>query len=223
MILLARTTPLADVARRSEGLSICLVDLREAIGRGLGVRSIANMVSHDTNELFFENLEIPHDNLIGVAGRGFGYVLDSLNAEHTLTAAECIGDGRWLVERATRYANERVVFERPIGRNQRVQFPIAEAHIEVEAADPMRWQACRLFDAHEPRAAAAHMARYLAATASWEAAHVCLQPHGGCGFVPEHDVERKLRQTRLCRVAPIPTNLILAHVAEHVLGLPRSF
>jgi acyl-CoA dehydrogenase len=223
MILLARTTPLAQVAKKSEGLSIFIVDLREAIGHGLAVRPIANMVNHETNELFFENLEIPHDNLIGQEGQGFRYILDGLNAERTLIAAECIGDGRWFIDRVTRYVKERVVFGRPIGQNQGVQFPIAEAHIEVEAADLMRWEACRLFDAHEPCGAQANMAKYLAAKASWEAANAAIQFHGGFGFACEYDVERKFRETRLYQVAPISTNLILSYVAEHVLGLPRSF
>jgi acyl-CoA dehydrogenase len=223
MILLARTTPLAEVAKKSEGLSIFMVDLREAIGRGLEVQPIANMVSHDTSELFFENLEIPQDNLIGREGRGFRYILDGLNAERTLIAAECIGDGYWFVDRVTDYARERVVFGRPIGQNQGVQFPIAEAYIEVEAANLMRWEACRRFDAHEPCGAQANMAKYLAAKASWEAANAALQFHGGYGFACEYDIERKFRQTRLYQVAPISTNLILSYVAEHVLGLPRSF
>ncbi len=223
MILLARTTPLAEVKRKSEGMSIFLVDLRDAIGHGLEVRPIPNMVNHETNELFFENLEIPAENLIGEEGQGFRYILDGLNAERTLIAAECIGDGRWFIDRVTAYAKERVVFGRPIGQNQGVQFPIAEAHIEVEAADLMRWRACELFDAHAPCGAEANMAKYLAAKASWEAGNACLQFHGGFGFAAEYDVERKFRETRLYQVAPISTNLILAYVAEHVLGLPRSF
>jgi acyl-CoA dehydrogenase len=223
MILLARTTPLAEVRGKGEGLSIFVVDLRESVGKGLTVRPIANMVNHETHELFFEELEIPAENLIGEEGRGFRYLLDGLNAERTLIAAECIGDGRWFVERVTRYAKEREVFGRPIGQNQGVQFPIAEAHIEVEAADLMRWEACRRFDAGEPCGAQANMAKYLAAKASWEAANACLQFHGGFGFACEVDVERKFRETRLYQVAPISTNLILAYVAEHVLGLPRSF
>ena len=223
MILLARTTALADVAKKREGLSIFLVDLRDAIGRGLSVRPIANMVNHETNELFFENLEIPAGNLIGEEGQGFRYILDGLNAERTLIAAECIGDGRWFIDRVTRYAKERVVFGRPIGQNQGVQFPIAEAHIEIEAADLMRWRACELFDAGRPCGAEANMAKYLAAKASWEAANAAIQFHGGFGFASEYDVERKFRETRLYQVAPISTNLILAYVAEHVLGLPRSF
>ncbi|MBX3638829.1 MAG: acyl-CoA/acyl-ACP dehydrogenase [Rubrivivax sp.] len=223
MILLARTTPLAQVAKRSEGLSVFLVDLREALGRGLTLRPIPNMVSHDACELFFENLEIPHEQLIGHEGQGLRQILDGLNAERTLIAAECIGDGRWFVERITRYAKERVVFGRPIGQNQGVQFPVAEAHIAVEAADLMRWEACRRFDAGEPCGEQANMAKYLAAKASWQAAEACLQLHGGYGFASEYDVERKFRQTRLYQVAPLSTNLILAYVAEHVLGLPRSY
>ena len=223
MILLARTTPLAEVKRKSEGMSIFIVDLRDALGRGLSVRPIPNMVNHETNELFFENLEVPAENLIGEEGQGFRYILDGLNAERTLIAAECIGDGRWFVDRVTRYVKDRVVFGRPIGQNQGVQFPIAEAHIEVEAADLMRWQASDLFDAHQPCGAEANMAKYLAAKASWEAGNACLQFHGGFGFADEYDVERKFRETRLYQVAPISTNLILSYVAEHVLGLPRSF
>jgi acyl-CoA dehydrogenase len=223
MILLARTTPLTDVARKSEGLSVFLVDLSQAIGRGLTVRPIPNMVNHETNELFFEDLEIPAEQLIGEEGQGFRYILDGLNAERTLIAAECIGDGRWFIDRVTRYANEREVFGRPIGQNQGVQFPIAEAHIELEAADLMRWEACRLFDAQQPCGAQANMAKYLAAKASWEAANACLQFHGGFGFASEYDVERKFRETRLYQVAPISTNMILSYVAEHLLGLPRSY
>jgi acyl-CoA dehydrogenase len=223
MILLARTTPLAEVKKKSEGMSIFIVDLREAIGHGLTVRPILNMVNHETNELFFENLEIPAENLIGEEGQGFKYILDGLNAERTLIAAECIGDGYWFIDKVTAYTKERVVFGRPIGQNQGVQFPIAEAFIEVEAANLMRYEACRLFDAREPCGAQANMAKYLAAKASWEAANACLQFHGGFGFACEYDVERKFRETRLYQVAPISTNLILSYVAEHLLGLPRSF
>jgi acyl-CoA dehydrogenase len=223
MILLARTTPLAEVKKKTEGMSIFMVDLRLAEKSGMTVRPIANMVNHETNELFFENLEIPEANLIGNEGRGFRYILDGLNAERTLIAAECIGDGHWFIDRVTKYASERVVFGRPIGQNQGVQFPIAEAHIEVEAADLMRWRACELFDAKRPCGAEANMAKYLAAKASWEAANACIQFHGGFGFAHEYDVERKFRETRLYQVAPISTNLILSYVAEHVLGLPRSF
>ncbi len=223
MILLARTTPLAEVKRKSEGMSIFIVDLHEAVGKGLTVRPIPNMVNHETNELFFENLEIPAENLIGEEGKGFKYILDGLNAERTLIAAECIGDARWFVARSAAYARERRVFDRPIGQNQGVQFPIAENHIETEAADLMRWRACELFDAKQPCGAEANMAKYLAAKASFEAANVAIQTHGGFGFACEYDVERKFRETRLYQVAPISTNLILSYVAEHVLGLPRSF
>jgi acyl-CoA dehydrogenase len=223
MILLARTSPLDQVKRKSEGLSIFLVDLKSATGNGMTVRPIANMVNHETNELFFENLEIPAENLIGTEGKGFKYILDGLNAERALIAAECIGDGYWFVDKVTKYAKERVVFGRPIGQNQGVQFPIARAHINVEAANLMRYRACELFDAHQPCGAEANMAKLLAADASWEAANACLQFHGGFGFAAEYDVERKFRETRLYQVAPISTNLILAYVAEHVLGLPRSF
>jgi len=223
MILLARTTPLEQVTKKSEGMSIFLVDLREAIGKGLTVRPIPNMVNHETNELFLEDLEIPAENLIGQEGKGFKYILDGLNAERTLIAAECIGDGYWFIDRVTKYVKERVVFGKPIGQNQGVQFPIAESYIEVEAANLMRWRACELFDAHKPCGAEANMAKHLAAKASWEAANACLQYHGGFGFANEYDVERKFRETRLYLVAPISTNLILSYVAEHVLGLPRSF
>jgi acyl-CoA dehydrogenase len=223
MILLARTTLIDKVTKRSEGMSIFVVDLRDAIGHGLTVRPIANMVNHETNELFFDNLEIPAENLIGDEGKGFKYILDGLNAERTLIAAECIGDGYWFIDRVVGYAKERVVFGRPIGQNQGVQFPIAKAYISVEAANLMRFKACSLFDAHKPCGAEANMAKLLAADASWEAANACLQFHGGYGFAAEYDIERKFRETRLYQVAPISTNLILAYVAEHVLGLPRSF
>jgi acyl-CoA dehydrogenase len=221
MILLARTAPKGE--KRSEGMSIFIVDLKAAIGHGLTVRPIENMVNHETNELFIENLEVPVGDRIGKEGQGFRYILDGLNAERTLIAAECIGDGRWFVGKASAYAKERVVFGRPIGQNQGVQFPIAEAHVEVEAADLMRWRACELFDAGKPCGAEANMAKYLAAKASWQAGDACLQIHGGFGFAVEYDVERKFRETRLYQVAPISTNLILSYVAEHVLGLPRSF
>lgn len=223
MILLARTTPLDQVKRKSEGMSIFLLDIQEAIDGGMEVRPIANMVNHETNELFFDNLEIPAENLIGEEGKGFRYILDGLNAERVLIAAECIGDGYWFMDKATTYACEREVFGRPIGQNQGVQFPIAEAYMEVEAASLMRFEACRLFDAHRPCGAQANMAKHLAAKASWEAANVCLQTYGGFGFACEYDVERKFRETRLYQVAPISTNLILSYIAEHVLGLPRSF
>jgi acyl-CoA dehydrogenase len=223
MILLARTTPLADVRKKSEGLSIFLVDIKEAMNKGMSVQPIPNMVNHETNELFFENLEIPEENLIGEEGKGFKYILTGLNAERALIAAECIGDGYWFTERVSKYVSERNVFGRPIGQNQGVQFPIAEAFVEVEAANLMRFEACRRYDAGEDCGAQANMAKYLAAKASWEAANACLQFHGGFGFACEYDIERKFRETRLYQVAPISTNLILSYVAEHVLGLPRSF
>jgi acyl-CoA dehydrogenase len=223
MVLLARTTPLAEVSKKSAGMSIFIVNLKDAIGHGMTVRPIANMVNHETNEVFFDNLEIPVENLIGEEGQGFKYILDGLNAERALIAAECIGDAYWFVDKARRYASDRVVFNRPIGQNQGVQFPIADAYIETEAANLMRYKACQLFDAGQPCGAEANMAKYLAAKASWEAANVCLQTHGGFGFACEYDIERKFRETRLYQVAPISTNLIYSYVAEHLLGLPRSF
>ena len=223
MILLARTTPLDQVTKKSEGMSIFIVDLHQAIGNGLAVRPILNMVNHETNELFFENLEITAENLIGEEGKGFKYILYGLNAERALIAAECIGDGYWFIDRVSKYVKERIVFGRPIGQNQGVQFPIARAFVNVEAASLMRYEACRLFDAKQACGTQANMAKLLAADASWEAANACLQFHGGFGFACEYDVERKFRETRLYQVAPISTNLILSYVAEHVLGLPRSF
>jgi len=223
MVLLARTTPLTQVTKKSLGLSLFLVDLRTAIGHGLEARPIANMVNHDTYQLFFDSLEVPAENRIGEEGLGFRYILDGLNAERSLIAAECIGDGYWFIEKAAAYARERRVFGRPIGQNQGVQFPIAEAYMEVEAANLMRFEACDRFDRGEPCGEQANLAKYLAAKASWQAGEACLQVHGGYGFAAEYDVERKFRETRLYQVAPISTNLILAYVAEHVLGLPRSF
>ena len=223
MILLARTTPLAEVTKKSEGMSIFIVDIKEAMKNGMEVRPILNMVNHETNELFFDNLEIPEENLIGEEGKGFKYILTGLNAERTLIAAECIGDGYWFTDRVVKYVSERNVFGRPIGQNQGVQFLIAEAFIEVEAANLMRFDAARRYDAHQDCGAQANMAKYLAAKASWEAANACLQFHGGFGFACEYDIERKFRETRLYQVAPISTNLILSYVAEHVLGMPRSF
>jgi acyl-CoA dehydrogenase len=222
MLLLARTTPLAEVARKTEGLSVFLVDLRGE-AKGLTLRPITNMVNHETNEVFFDNFEIPAENLIGDEGKGFRYILDGMNAERILIAAECIGDGFWFTDKARRYASERVVFDRPIGQNQGIQFPIARAYANVRAADLMRYEAARLFDEGAPCGAEANMAKMLAADASWEAANVCLQTHGGFGFAAEYDVERKFRETRLYQVAPVSTNLILSYLAEHVLGLPRSF
>jgi len=223
MILLARTTPLAEVKRKSEGLSIFLVELDQMIGKGMEVKPISNMVGHETNELFFDNLEIPAESLIGEEGKGFRYILDGLNAERTLIAAECIGDGYWFIDKATQYASEREVFGRPIGQNQGIQFPLAKAFAHLEAANLMRFEACRRFDAVQDAGAQANMAKLLAADASWEAANATMQTFGGFGFAEEYDVERKFRETRLYQVAPISTNLILSYVAEHILGMPRSF
>jgi acyl-CoA dehydrogenase len=223
MILLARTTPLDEVKKKSEGMSIFLVDKRSVPAKNMTLRPIRNMVNHETNEVFFDNLEIPAENLIGKEGSGFKYILDGLNAERILIAAECIGDGYWFIDHAVKYAKDRVVFGRPIGQNQGIQFPIAECYMEIEAANLMRYKATALYDAHKPCGAEANMAKHLAAKASWETANVCLQTYGGFGFAAEYDVERKFRETRLYLVAPISTNLILSYVAEHVLGLPRSF
>lgn len=223
MILLARTSPLSEAKKKSEGLSIFLVDVKEALKCGLSLKPIRNMVNHETNELFFDDLEIPEDNLIGKEGKGFKYIMTGLNAERALIAAECIGDGYWFIDKVTDYAKNRIVFDRPIGQNQGVQFPISEAFIEIEAANLMRYKACELFDAGKSCASEANMAKYLAAKASWEAANACIQFHGGFGFASEYDVERKFRETRLYQVAPISTNLILSYVAEHILNLPRSF
>ncbi|MBR9862706.1 MAG: acyl-CoA/acyl-ACP dehydrogenase [Rhodobacteraceae bacterium] len=223
MILLARTTPLAEVKKKSHGMSIFIVELSDALGQGMEIQPIRNMVGHETHEVFFDNLEIPAENLIGEEGMGFRYILDGLNAERTLIAAECIGDGYWFLERAAQYASERVVFDRPIGQNQGVSFPLARAYVNVEAANLMRFEACRRFDAQQDCGAQANMAKLLSADASWEAANACLQTHGGFGFAEEYDIERKFRETRLYQVAPVSTNLILSYVAEHVLGLPRSF
>ena len=220
MILLARTTSSEKVSRKTEGMSVFLVDTKS---KGIEMRPIRNMVNHETNQVFIDNLEIPAENLIGEEGKGFRYILDGLNAERILIAAECIGDGYWFTERSTKYSCERIVFDRPIGQNQGIQFPIAECYMEIEAANLMRYKACGLFDKHLNCGAEANMAKHLAAKASWEAANVCLQTHGGFGFAAEYDVERKFRETRLYLVAPISTNLILAYLAEHVLGLPRSF
>jgi acyl-CoA dehydrogenase len=220
MILLARTTPISEVKKKSDGMSIFLV---ETDTKGLDVRPIRNMVNHETNSVFIDNLEIPAENLIGEEGKGFKYILDGLNAERILIAAECIGDGYWFVDKACSYSKDRVVFDRPIAQNQGIQFPIAEAYMEIEAANLMRYKAAALFDQRKPCGAEANMAKHLAAKASWEAANVCIQTHGGFGFAAEYDVERKFRESRLYLVAPISTNLILSYLAEHVLGLPRSF
>ena len=223
LILLARTSPVAEGQKKSDGLSCFIIDLRQAVGKGLTVRPILNMVNHETNELFFDNLEIPEDALLGDEGKGLRVIFEGLNAERTLIAAECIGDGYWFLDRATQYANERQVFGRPIGQNQGIQFPLAEAYIELEAASLMRWRACEKIDARQNAGAEANMAKYLAAKASWEAGNACLQTHGGFGFACDYDVERKFRETRLYQVAPISTNMILSYVGEHLLGLPRSF
>jgi acyl-CoA dehydrogenase len=220
MILLVRTTPLDQVKKKSEGMSVFLVETKS---RGLEVKPIRNMVNHETNQVFIDNLEVPAENLIGEEGKGFRYILDGLNAERILIAAECIGDGYWFTEKATTYARDRVVFDRPIGQNQGIQFPIAEAYMAIEAANLMRYKAASLYDQRKNCGAEANMAKHLCAKASWEAANVCLQTHGGFGFAAEYDIERKFRENRLYLVAPISTNLILSYVAEHVLGLPRSF
>ena len=223
MLLLARTTPFEQSRKKTEGLSVFLVDVRESLGTGMTVRPIRNMVNHETNEVFFDNLKIPAENLVGEEGKGFSYILDGMNAERILIAAECIGDGYWFLDRARHYARERVVFDRPIGQNQGIQFPLAQAYANVRAADLMRYEAARLFDAQQPCGAEANMAKLLAADASWQAANACLQTHGGYGFAAEYDIERKFRETRLYQVAPISTNMILSYLAEHVLGLPRSY
>ena len=223
MLLVARTTPLEEVRKKTEGLSVLLVDLKDAIGNGMTVTPIRAMINHATTEVFFDNLEVPVENRIGKEGEGFRYLLDGLNAERILIAAECVGDGRWFIEHACRYARDRVVFGRPIGQNQGIQFPIARAHVNVEAADLMRIRAADLFDAGQPCGAEANMAKLLAADASWEAANVTMQTYGGFGFAEEYDVERKFRETRLYQTAPISTNLILSFIGQHVLGLPRSF
>jgi len=223
MLLVARTTPLGEVQKRTDGLSVLLVDLKAAVGHGLTIRPIRTMMNHATTEVFFDDLEVPADNLVGEEGKGFRYLIDGLNAERILIAAECVGDGRWFVDRAARYAQERVVFGRPIGQNQGVQFPIARAHVNVEAADLMRVRAATLFDDGRPCGAEANMAKLLAADASWEAANVAVQTFGGFGFAEDYDIERKFRETRLYQVAPVSTNLILAYIGEHVLKMPRSY
>jgi alkylation response protein AidB-like acyl-CoA dehydrogenase len=223
MILLCRTSPREDGAKPSDGMSVLLVDMREAKGNGLTIKPVRTMLNHATTELFFDNLEVPSENLIGKEGQGFRYIIDGMNAERILIAAECIGDGKFFVERASGYAKEREVFGRPIGENQGVQFPIARAHVGVTAAGLMVDHAARLFEAGEPCGSEANMAKLVASEASWFAADVCIQTHGGFGFAEEYDIERKFREARLYQVAPISTNLILSHVATHVLGLPKSF
>ena len=223
MVLLVRTEKREDAARPSKGISVLLVDMRDAVGTGLTIRPIRTMLNHGTTELFFDELRVPVENLIGTEGEGFKYILDGMNAERVLIASECIGDGRFFVDRATAYAKDRVVFDRAIGQNQGVQFPIARAYIEIEAAAGMVDKAAQLFDSELPCGSEANMAKMLASEASWKAADVCVQTHGGFGFAEEYDIERKFRETRLYQVAPISTNLILSHVATHVLDLPKSF
>jgi acyl-CoA dehydrogenase len=223
MLLIARTTPLEEVDKRTRGLSTFLIDLREVVGKGVTIEPIDVMINHHTTQVFFDDAWIPAGSLIGQEGQGFRYLLDGLNAERVLIAAECIGDGYWFIDRARSYAGEREVFGRPIGQNQGIQFPIARAYVQVRAADLMRFDAARLFDQGEPCGAEANMAKLLAADASWEAANVALQTYGGFGFAREYDIERKFRETRLYQIAPISTNLILSYVGQHVLGMPRSF
>ena len=223
MLLLARTTPRDQVEKRTDGLSVFLVDMRKAIGNGLEIQPIRTMINHATTEIFFDNLKIPADSLIGEEGKGFRYILDGMNAERILIAAECIGDARWFIKTATDYANERNVFGRPIGKNQGIQFPIATAYMHSEAANLMVDKAAAMFEAGEPCGPQANMAKCLASEASWEAADMCMQTHGGYAFAEEYDVERKFRETRLYRIAPISNNLVLTYIAEHVLGLPRSY
>jgi alkylation response protein AidB-like acyl-CoA dehydrogenase len=223
MLLLARTAPISEGKRRHDGLSVFLVDMQASLGAGMTVHPIKTMINHATTEVFFDNLKVPAENLIGEAGAGFKYILDGMNAERILISAECVGDARWFIEKATNYANERKVFGRPIGQNQGIQFPIARAYAEAEAAALMSQKAAAMFDAGEACGPEANMAKHLAAEASWQAADMCLQTFGGYGFAEEYDVERKFRETRLYQIAPVSTNLILSYIAEHVLGLPRSF
>lgn len=223
MVLLARTTPRNEVKKRSDGLSILVVDMGESLGRGLSIRPIRTMMNHSTTELFFDDLQVPAEHLIGAEGEGFRYVLDGMNSERILIAAECIGDAAWFIDKAVAYANQRVVFGRPIGQNQGVQFPIARAYAETAAARLMTYRGAALYDRHERCGEEANMAKLLAADAAWRAAEACLQTHGGFGFAEEYDIERKFRETRLYQVAPISTNLILAYIGEHVLGMPRSY
>jgi alkylation response protein AidB-like acyl-CoA dehydrogenase len=223
MLLLARTTPLDQVKRKSEGLSVFLVDIKSSLGCGLEIKPLRAMINHNTTEVFFDSLRVPAENLIGEEGHGFRYILDSLNAERILVASESIGDGRWFVAKASKYATERIVFDQPIGRNQGVQFPIARAHAEIEAAALMVRKATALFEARRPCGAEANMGKLLASEAAWHAAEAALQCHGGFGFAREYDIERKWRETRLFQVAPISTNLVLAYIGEHVLGMPRSY
>ncbi|OZI34253.1 acyl-CoA dehydrogenase [Bordetella genomosp. 10] len=223
MLLLARTTPLEQVQKKTDGISVFLVDMRGALGRGLEIRPLKAMINHNTTEVFFDNLRIPAENLIGEEGRGFRYILDGMNAERTLVASESLGDARWFIRKASEYACERVVFDRPIGKNQGIQFPIARAYARTEAADLMIRKAAALFQAGRPCGDAANMAKLLASEAAWEAAEACLQTYGGFGYAREYDVERKWREARLTQIAPVSTNMILAYLGEHVLGMPRSY
>jgi acyl-CoA dehydrogenase len=223
MLLLARTTPLDEVKKRSEGLSVFLVDVKASLGHGLDIKPLRAMINHNTTEVFMDSMRVPFENLIGEEGKGFRYILDSMNAERILIASEAIGDGRWFIEKASKYATERTVFDRPIGQNQGVQFPIAKAYAELEAAALMVRKATALFEAGLPCGPEANMAKMLASEASWHAGEAALQTHGGFGFAAEYDIERKWRETRLFQVAPISTNLVLAYLAEHVLGMPRSY
>ena len=223
MLLLARTTPRDQATRKTEGMSVFLVDMREVLGKGLTIRPIRTMINHSTTEVFFDNMEVPASGLIGEEGKGFRYILDGMNAERILIAAECIGDARWFVDKASAYANERKVFGRPIGQNQGIQFPIARAYMAMRAAALMVERAAELYEAGKPCGAEANMAKQLASEASWQAADMCMQTHGGFAFAEEYDVERKFRETRLYQIAPISTNLVLSYIAEHVLGLPRSY
>jgi acyl-CoA dehydrogenase len=223
MLLLARTTPKEDVAKRTDGLSVFIVDMRQALTAGMSIKPIRTMMNHSTTEVFLDNVRIPAGNLVGEEGKGFRYILSGMNAERILIAAECIGDAKWFIEKAAAYAGERKVFGRPIGQNQGVQFPIARAYAQMRAAELMVHQAAALFEAGQDCGEQANMAKMLAAEASWAAAEACVQTHGGFGFAEEYDVERKFRETRLYQVAPISTNLILSYVAEHVLGMPRSY
>jgi acyl-CoA dehydrogenase len=223
MLLLARTTPLEQVTKKTEGLSVFLVDMREAVGKGMTIRPIKAMINHNTTEVFFDNLRIPADALIGQEGKGLRYILDGMNAERILVSHESIGDAKWFVKSAVKYAIERVVFDRPIGQNQGIQFPIAKAYAQYQAADLMLRKSAALFQAGQPCGEFANLSKLLSAEAAWEAAEACMQTHGGFAYAREYDIERKWRETRVQRTAPISTNLILSYVAEHVLGLPRSY
>ena len=223
MLLLARTTPVDKVKQRTQGLSVFLIDIRPLKGKGLEVRPLRMMMNHSTNALFFDNMEIPADSLIGEEGKGFAYILDGMNAERILVASDSLGDARWFIEKAVAYSQQRVIFGKPIGANQGVQFPVARAHMNIEAADLMRTKAARLFDAGIPCGAEANMAKFLAAEAAWEAANACIDCHGGYGYAEEYDIERKFREARLYKTAPINNNLVMAYVGQHVLGMPRSY